>query len=107
MTRFTRIAAAALLGLGFAHAASAQGLRTVDDGNGIEVVGRDAGQNIVGGATYRVIGAGEGAVIEVIEAPVAQQGRVAQVVGSGENATVVTQGAAPASRLANAFADRG
>jgi hypothetical protein len=95
MNRIFTLAASALLGTAFAHTAFAQNLRTVDDSNGIEVVGRDAGQNIVGGATYRVIGAGEGAVIEVIQAPVTQQGRVARVVGSGENASVVT---APAVR---------
>lgn len=94
MTRFTRIIGAALIGTAFAGTGFAQGLRTVDDGNGIEVIGREAGSNVVGGALYRVIGAGEGAVVEVIEAPVAQSGRVARVVGSGENASVVPSTAA-------------
>jgi hypothetical protein len=97
MTRFTRIAAAALIGTAFAGTAFAQGLRTVDDANGVEVIGRDAGSNIVGGALYRVIGAGEGAVVEVIEAPVAQSGRIARVVGSGENASTVPAAAAATS----------
>ncbi len=107
MTRFTRIAAAALLGTVFAHTAFAQSLRTVDDAGSIEVLGREAGSNIVGGALLRTTGSGEGAVTEVIEAPVAQPGRTARVVGTGENASVETVGTAAPARVAGAFADRG
>lgn len=49
--------------------------------------------NVVGGALTREIGSGESASIEVIAAPVAQPGRAARVIGTGENATVVYDGA--------------
>jgi len=103
MTRLPRIAALALLGTAFAATAFAQTPYAVGSGEHTEVLGRGEATNVVGGALVRVIGSGEGATTEVIEAPVSQRGAVARVTGSGENQTVTYEQAPTATaRLADA-----
>ena len=102
MTRFTRIAAAALIGAGFlSTGALAQGPYVVGSGDNASVVYPEPSRNVVGGALTRTIGSGESATTEVIAVQHAQTGRFARVVGSGDNASVVYDDQAPASlRLA-------
>ena len=104
MNAITRIAAATLLGAGLlASAAAVAEPRVVGTGDNASVEYSVPSHNIVGGATYRTTGSGEGATTEVVSVLNAQTGRLARVVGTGENASVVYVDPAPASqRLAQA-----
>jgi len=102
MTRFTRIAAAALLGLGFAGTAFAAdiGPRVVGSGENASVEYATPSANIVGGALTRTTGSGESARTEVLDVQNAQpRGGVARVVGTGNNASIV-YGETATSRMA-------
>jgi hypothetical protein len=99
MNTFTRIAAAALIGIGFTSAASAQdrGPYLVGSGENLSVVYPTPSRNVVGGAIYaQADGSGQGASLRAVESPNAQAGRFATVVGSGEDLSVVYQDVAPA-----------
>jgi hypothetical protein len=92
MNSFTRIAAASLLAVGFASGASAQewtGPRVVGTGENNSLVYPTPSRNIVGGATYRVTGSGEGASIEVLSVQTTNPGRPSRAVGSGESGQTV------------------
>jgi hypothetical protein len=107
MNAFTRIAAVALLGTGFAAAASAEewtGPRVVGSGENASVVYASPSQNIVGGALTRTTGSGEGATTEVVTSTGAQPGRLVRTTGSGENQDVMVIEAPVAQRLAGAGA---
>jgi hypothetical protein len=107
MTRFNRIAALALLAAPFALPAAAQDYpRIVGSGENATVEYGPNGGNVVGGATYRVIGAGEGAVIEELQVQHAQTPALARVTGSGENQSVIYEERATAV-APNAASPRG
>jgi hypothetical protein len=92
VTRIARFAAISVLNLGFAAglaAAEWTGPRVVGTGENNSLDYPVPSTNIVGGATYRVTGSGEGASIEVIEVQRANPGRLSRVVRSGESAEVV------------------
>lgn len=96
MIRFDRIAriaaaAAAVIGIGFATTASASqaGPYLVGSGENLSVVYPEPSANVVGGALYaHTDGSGQGASLRAIETQGAQPGRVATVIGSGENLSV-------------------
>jgi hypothetical protein len=60
----------------------------VGTGENNSIVYATPSQNIVGGALVRVTGSGEGASAETLAVDAAQPGRVARVVGSGENMSI-------------------
>ncbi|HEV7265880.1 MAG TPA: hypothetical protein VGN83_13310 [Falsiroseomonas sp.] len=98
MNTFTRIAAAALIGIGFTSAASAQdrGPYLVGSGENLSVVYPEPSGNVVGGAIYaHTDGSGQGDSLRATETQNRQDGRFATVVGSGENLSVVYRDAAP------------
>ncbi len=101
MNVITRLAAAALLSAGLGTAATAQewtGPRVVGTGDNNSLVYAAPSANIVGGALSRSVGSGESATQEVLSVQAAQAGRVARVVGTGENQSLVYPEAAPAPR---------
>lgn len=104
MNRFFRIAAAALIGAGFATAASAEDLRPrlVGSGENLSVEYPVPSANIVGGAIYAPAdGSGQGESLQPVSVARSQSGRIATVVGTGENLSVIYQDAAPTTiRLA-------
>lgn len=86
MSPLTRIAAAALLSIGFAGGAMAQGYpRVVGSGENASVTYGDQNTNIVGGALVRGVGQGESAGFEVVDVQRAQNPRHVVATGSGEN----------------------
>ena len=88
MNAFTRTAAAALVGLGFATTASAAdwtGPRVVGTGENASVVYPVPSQNIVGGALTRTVRSGESATTEVIAVQNTNPGRLSHSMGSGES----------------------
>jgi hypothetical protein len=99
MNVFTRIAAGALLSVGFAAGAVAQPT-IVGTGTDTTIVAPSPNATVWGGALTRQIGSGESAQIEVLTAPQGQPGRIARVVGSGESAQVVYEDPAATQRLA-------
>jgi hypothetical protein len=91
-----RFTAAAVIGAGFAaafaSAAAAQdwgGPRVVGTGENASVEYATPSQNIVGGATYRGVGSGESATLEVIAVEHAIPGRLTRTIGSGESLEIV------------------
>lgn len=101
MRAFTRIAAAALIGVGLATTASAQGSGPRIIGYGVDTTLIPADDApIFGGALTRVVGSGESASVEVIEAQHWQPGRVAHVIDSGANKDIVYETTTPAQQLA-------
>jgi hypothetical protein len=99
MNVFTRFAAAGLVAAAFGSAASAEewtGPRVVGTGENASLEYAVPSTNIVGGALVRVTGAGEGASVETLSVDATQPGRIARVVGSGENMSI-TYDAAPRS----------
>jgi hypothetical protein len=89
MNTITRIAAAAILTLGFAGSAMAQSFpRVVGSGENASVEYGDEAHNIVGGALVRSIGSGESASFEVVDVQHAQNPRHVIATGSGENIMV-------------------
>jgi hypothetical protein len=95
MNAYTRIAAATMLALGFASAATAEewtGPRVVGTGENASVVYPTPSLNIVGGATYRVTGSGESATVETLQVQTAVPGRITRQSGSGESAETVVVG---------------
>ncbi|HEV7265881.1 MAG TPA: hypothetical protein VGN83_13315 [Falsiroseomonas sp.] len=110
MNTFTRIAAAALIGIGFTSAASAQdaGPYLVGSGENLSVAYPMPSANVVGGASYaKADGSGQGESLRTAGARNAQVGRIATVVGSGENLSVVYETAAPESMQAAQGATQG
>jgi streptogramin lyase len=99
MNVFTRIAAGALLSVGFAAGAVAQPT-IVGTGTDTTIVAPSANGPVWGGALTRQVGSGESAQIEVLTAPQGQPGRTARVVGSGESAQVIYDEPAAAQRFA-------
>lgn len=94
MNTVTRIAAAALIGTGFATAASAQdrGPYLVGEAENLSVAYPQPSANIVGGAIYAAAdGSGEGESLQPVSVAHAQPGRVATLVGTAENVSVVYQ----------------
>lgn len=105
MKSFIRIAAAALIGTGFASGVSAEewtGPRVVGTGENASVEYPTPSTNIVGGALTRIVGSGESATTEVISVQTAVPGHPARVVGSGESERLV-----PADRAPTAWAAEG
>jgi hypothetical protein len=96
MNAFTRIAAAAVVGLGFATAASAQdqiGPRVVGSGENASVEYLTPSMNIVGGALTRTVGSGESATTEVVFVQTVVPGHASRTVGSGESQQTIYLGA--------------
>ena len=92
MNAFTRTAAAALVGLGFATAASAAewtGPRVVGSGENASVVYPVPSQNIVGGALTRTVGSGESETTEVIAVQKTTPGQLSHSMGSGESQELI------------------
>jgi hypothetical protein len=91
MNAFFRIAAATLIGAGFATAAAAQqpGPRVVGSGENASVEYSAPSANIVGGALTQTYGSGESASVRATDVQNVQGGRVGRLVGSGENQTVI------------------
>ena len=88
MNAFTRTAAAALVGLGFATSASAAewtGPRVVGSGENASVVYDMPSRNIVGGALTRTVGSGESETTEVIAVQKTTPGQLSHSMGSGES----------------------
>lgn len=103
MNAFTRFAAAALIGVGFATAAAAQENGPRITGYGVDTtLTPSENAPVFGGALTRVVGSGESATVEVIEVQHVQPGRVARVIDSGANKDIVYENAAPTLRLAQA-----
>ncbi|WP_372622370.1 hypothetical protein [Falsiroseomonas sp.] len=103
MNTFTRIAAAALIGIGFTSAASAEqlGPYLVGSGENLSVVYPTPSANVVGGAIYaQADGSGQGDSLRTIGTQNAQAGRIATVTGSGENLSVVYEDAPPVTMQA-------
>ncbi|WP_372622368.1 hypothetical protein [Falsiroseomonas sp.] len=110
MNTFTRIAAAALIGIGFTSAASAEqlGPYLVGSGENLSVVYPTPNANVVGGAVYASAdGSGQGDSLRTIGTQNAQPSRIATVTGSGENLSVVYEDAAPATVQAAQGATQG
>jgi len=93
MSTFTRIAAAALLAVGFASAASAQEWtgHQIQMGNGEDrtFVYTTPNTNVVGGATYRFSGSGENVTAVPTQVQTMLAGRPHHQVGSGEGGRTV------------------
>jgi hypothetical protein len=103
MRTITRYAAAVLFAAGFGTPALAQdwvGPRVVGTGENGSVEYPTPSQNIVGGATYRVTGSGEGASIEVVAIEHTMPGRLSHTVGSGESQYIVYIDQPEATRVA-------
>ncbi|WP_137181232.1 hypothetical protein [Roseomonas sp. AR75] len=103
MNAVIRFAAGALVTVAFGSAAAAQdqyGVRVVGSGENASMVYSGPSANIVGGARTRVVGYGESAQTVVDEVQYVQPSRVARVVGSGENMSIVYDDVAPTSLMA-------